>query len=64
MKPTLLTPKEFEELFGIPEKTQANWRTLNKGPAYYKLGGKVRYAEKDIETWQRNCRVLTEDSKE
>ena len=64
MEDTLLTAEEVERRFGIPEKTLANWRCQRKGPAYYKLGGKVKYAEKDIDTWRRNCRVLTADCKE
>ncbi len=59
----LLTPKQAEEYLGIPVKSLANWRSLGKGPAYYKLGGKVRYSENDLEKWQETCRVLTADSR-
>ena len=62
--PLDLTPKEVEEMLGIPLKTLATWRTQNKGPAYHKLGGKVRYSEEDIKDWHRNCRVVTDDCKD
>jgi predicted DNA-binding transcriptional regulator AlpA len=57
-----LTAKDVRLAFGISEKTLANWRSQGRGPAYHKLGGKVRYAVADIEDWVRKGRVLTIDS--
>jgi len=57
-----LNPKEFEEIYRIPEKTLANWRSQGRGPAYFKFGGKVRYSLKDIEDWIEKSRFLTIDS--
>ena len=56
-----LKPKEVEQALGIPEKTLANWRSQGKGPAYFKFGGKVRYALKDLEGWIRTKRIITVD---
>lgn len=56
-----LTPKEVAVIYGIAEKTLANWRSQGKGPAYHKLGGKVRYADIDIEDWVKQSRKLTID---
>jgi predicted DNA-binding transcriptional regulator AlpA len=54
-----LTPKEVAAIYGIAEKTLANWRSQGKGPAYHKLGGKVRYADSDMEDWVKQSRKLT-----
>lgn len=56
-----LSPREVAAAYGIAEKTLANWRSQGKGPAYHKLGGKVRYAAVDMEDWARESRVLTID---
>jgi predicted site-specific integrase-resolvase len=64
MENKFLSPKEVSEIHGIPEKTLANWRSQGKGPAYYKLAGKVKYACVDIETWIETRRVLTADCRE
>lgn len=45
----LLTPKALSELWGIPEKTLADWRSRGIGPAYKTLGRHVRYDPTDCE---------------
>ncbi len=45
----LLTPKALSELWGIPEKTLADWRSRGIGPAYKTLGRHVRYDPRDCE---------------
>lgn len=37
-----MTTEEVEQAYGIAAKTLANWRSQGRGPAYHKLGGKVR----------------------
>jgi predicted site-specific integrase-resolvase len=54
-----LSAKEVRQAYGIAEKTLANWRSQGRGPAYHKLGGKVRYKVEDLEAWARKSRVLT-----
>jgi predicted DNA-binding transcriptional regulator AlpA len=55
----LMTPKELSETSGIPVSTLAQWRYLNTGPAYIKLGAHVRYHPEDIEAWQAANRRAT-----
>jgi hypothetical protein len=38
-----LTPIEVSEKFDISHKTLANWRSEGRGPAYHKLGKRIRY---------------------
>ena len=47
----LLSPKALSELWGIPEKTLADWRSRGIGPAYKSLGRHVRYAPADLERY-------------
>lgn len=49
-----LTPSEVSERFKgrVSLRTLANWRYRNKGPAFLKLGGRVLYERKSLETWE------------
>lgn len=47
-----LTQAELADRFGVPVKTLAAWRYQNKGPAYLKLGGAVRYRVEDVEAYE------------
>jgi hypothetical protein len=50
-----LTPAQVGERLGVAKRTLANWRgrnaTTEKGPSFYKVGGKIIYLAKDIETF-------------
>lgn len=47
-----LTPNGFAAEFGIPESTQAVWRSTGRyGLPYIKLGRLVRYRRSEIEAW-------------
>lgn len=37
----------------IAEGTLRNWRSLGKGPAYVKAGGRVLYPVKEVEAWEK-----------
>jgi len=52
----LLTDVELAELLNVTRSTVRSWRIKGKGPRYYKLGGAVRYAEKDIQEWMETSR--------
>jgi predicted DNA-binding transcriptional regulator AlpA len=54
-----LEPNDVHVLYGISEKTLANWRSQGRGPRYLKIGRLVRYAMADLEDWERSKRVLT-----
>lgn len=53
----MLTPQEVVDYFDgmINLNTLANWRHKNRGPAYLKIGGRVRYAQSVIEEFKRNA---------
>lgn len=36
----------------VKVQTLAKWRTLKKGPAYTKMGGRVLYALADVEAFE------------
>jgi hypothetical protein len=46
--PELLNELQVSELTTIPVKTLRNWRCQRRGPAFHKLGTKVRYAKADV----------------
>lgn len=56
-----LSPAEVEEIYGISERTLANWRSQGKGPAYYKFGGAVKYLRAELDEWVLSQRRRTID---
>ena len=49
--PTFLTQRELAELLRMPERTLEDWRLMQTGPPYVKLGRLVRYDVQDVLTW-------------
>lgn len=49
-----LTPPQVSERTGFAVSTLANWRSLGVGPAYAKVGTRIRYDETVITAWQRD----------
>lgn len=47
----LMTAQEVADVLGLSIGTLANWRSLGMGPAYVKLGGRVRYRVSSVNTW-------------
>jgi len=47
----LMTANEVADVLGLAAGTLANWRSLGLGPAYVKLGGRVRYRVSNINDW-------------
>jgi predicted site-specific integrase-resolvase len=48
MSDALLTPEEAAKRLTLQPKTLARWRWAGHGPRFIKIGGRVRYAERDI----------------
>lgn len=48
-----LTPPQVARRYGIAEGTLANWRSAEKGPKFFKLGGRVLYAKWALDEWER-----------
>lgn len=46
--PELLTPAEVAEYLGVSTATLAQWRSANKGLAYTRAGGSIRYLRSDV----------------
>lgn len=55
-----LTPQQAAQALGIEENTLRNWRHLGQGPAFYKIGRRVNYAENDLQAFLQQCRVEQE----
>lgn len=59
--PALLTAKETGKKLRRTEKTLANWRSSNIGPAYVKVSpgrsGRVLYVAADVDRWIQEHRV-------
>lgn len=55
--PRSLTPADVAEKTGFAVQTLANWRSLGEGPAFFKVGGLVRYDEATIQQWLESRRT-------
>jgi len=65
VKRRAITPKDLEEIYGIPRGSSANMRWAKKGPKYYKAGPRrVIYMVEDVEEWISRNPVQTIDSLE
>lgn len=56
----ILTEAEAEAasmIVDLKPQTLAKWRLRHKGPAYLKLGGKIRYRVIDIQEWMDASRI-------
>ena len=57
-KSKLLTTKELANLSGFSTSYFEKGRVLGYGPAWFKLGGAVRYCLEDYEAWLVNGRIV------
>jgi excisionase family DNA binding protein len=53
----MLDVVEAAKLLGVPRRTLDLWRYVGRGPAFYKVGGRVRYKKEDIEAWLETRKV-------
>ena len=47
----LLDTRQLAARLDLQPATLEQWRWSSKGPAYVKLGGRVRYRVQDLESW-------------
>lgn len=47
----LFDEREAAERLNLRAWTLQNWRHLQKGPPYIKIGGRVRYRESDLDAF-------------
>ncbi len=48
-----LTPRDAARHLGVAVKTLEGWRAARSGPAFAKVGARVRYALADLDAWAR-----------
>ena len=51
--PRYVDTREAAAMVSLSPRTMEYYRTTGQGPAFFKLGGRVRYAVSDIERWVR-----------
>ena len=54
--PEFYTEREAAEVLRVHPGTLANWRWRSKGPAFYRLEGKILYSKKDITRYMSGAR--------
>lgn len=52
---TFLTTQQVSERYSgkVSVRTLNNWRSLQTGPKFHKLGGRILYALSDLEKWEK-----------
>jgi len=53
----LLSIDEVSEILGLKKSTLYRWAWAKKALTYYKIGGKIKYKNKDIEDYIAKSRV-------
>jgi predicted DNA-binding transcriptional regulator AlpA len=48
---TLLSSEEVADRLGLTVATLWNWRWRGKGPASFKVGGRLRYRDSEVQRW-------------
>jgi hypothetical protein len=48
---TVLPPEAAGAILGVSPKTLANWRTIDYGPPWVRVGGRVRYLHDSLIAW-------------
>lgn len=58
-----MTPEQVAEALGIKKRTLAAWRSLGKGPRFYRVGKQhncvVIYRTEDVNEWLERHAVAT-----
>jgi len=54
MEKVFLNQIELSRRWGISPRTLERWRWLGEGPAFVKLGGRVAYNMKEIESYEQS----------
>lgn len=52
MSETHYTTRQAASRLGVSHRTLEHWRLTGGGPPYLKLGGAVRYRDRDIQAWE------------
>jgi hypothetical protein len=54
-----ITKEQFEKMFGISPRTEANYRAMRKGPPFYKIANRVYYKESEVLEWMERQKTDT-----
>lgn len=57
-----LTEREVAQRFGLSTQAIQKWRRQDRGPAYFKMEGTVRYRLEDIEAYERKTRITPSEA--
>jgi predicted DNA-binding transcriptional regulator AlpA len=55
--PDLITQEQVAARLGVSHFTVRDWRKVNAGPPYVRVGGSIRYWPADVEAWLESRRV-------
>lgn len=55
-----LTPKQLADRWSITTGTLANWRSQGRGPAFGRIGSRVRYRVEDVTAFEAAGQVKAE----
>ncbi len=61
-KPMMISTQEAAAMFSIASGTLQNWRSLAKGPRFFRVNRKILYKMEDLEDFFTANPVLTVDS--
>jgi predicted DNA-binding transcriptional regulator AlpA len=53
---TYLTPIQVSVKLGITKNTLVRWRKDGRGPRFVKLGGRIAYPSRELESWLQSRR--------
>ena len=62
IQPRMVSTIKAAELFSTSPGTLQNWRSLKKGPKFFRVNRKILYALDDLEGYFTREPVLTSDS--
>ena len=57
------TEKKAARYLDKSPTTLNKWRYRNRGPAYLREGGLIRYLRSDLDLWIQSCRVVPSERK-
>lgn len=52
-----LNTSEAAKILGVSGKTLELWRVKNRGPDFFKVGGRYYYTEEDLFKFVRLCKI-------
>lgn len=58
----MVSTQEAALLFSVSPGTLQNWRSLKRGPRFFRVNRKILYYVNDLEAFFTQCPILTTDS--